>query len=255
METEVMLGIKVSDCRKRWKILRDAFGRNRKQKKMPSGSAGGTIKEWRYEKVMSFLLPHMQARPSRNTLQPEEEVPLDMTVTEEDLDPELSELSSPPSTFMTVQSFATPTPSAGQRSATPTPPLTTTRSAMPTPPISAQRSATPTPHPRVQALKDESQQPRQKWRRTVVPNPTEQQLLDIITQPTTSSPPYIPRQEDEMYYFAMSLVPKLNRLHPRLQTRAQIYILNYLSDLQFEEENLRQQHSTTPTGLTSPSCR
>lgn len=52
----------VNDCKRRWKLLRDAFNRNKKQKKLPSGSAGGIIREWKYDKIMSFLLPYMQPR-------------------------------------------------------------------------------------------------------------------------------------------------------------------------------------------------
>jgi len=35
-----------------------------------------------------------------------------------------------------------------------------------------------------------------------------------------------------MYYFALNLVPKLNRLNPRNQSRAQIHILNFLAATQ-----------------------
>ncbi|XP_052456732.1 uncharacterized protein LOC128016252 [Carassius gibelio] len=204
----------VNDCKRRWKLLRDAFNRNKKQKKLPSGSAGGIIREWKYDKVMSFLLPYMQPRSSRHTLQSEPE-PLDMTVAEEDVEPELSELTTF-NPLPAIQRPATPLLASG-RSATPTP-LPSTY----TPQITAHRADTPTPtiHPRVQALVTDSQQHKQKRRRTVSPTTTEQQLLDIITQPTTPAPPNVPRQEDEMYYFALSLVPKLNRLLPRNRTRA-----------------------------------
>lgn len=50
-----------------------------------------------------------------------------------------------------------------------------------------------------------------------------------------------------MYYFALSLVPKLGRLHPRNQHRAQIHILSYLSNLELEDEN--QRHQATQAGL------
>ncbi|XP_048035255.1 uncharacterized protein LOC125260777 [Megalobrama amblycephala] len=186
---------------------------------------------------MSFLLPYMQPRSSRHTLQSEPE-PLDMTVAEEDVEPELSELTTPFNPLPAIQRPATPL-LAGERSATPTP-LPSTR----TPQITAHRADTPTPtiHPRVQALVTDSQQ--QKRRRTVSPTTTEQQLLDIITQPTTPAPPNVPRQEDEMYYFALSLVLKLNRLLPRNRTRAQIQIMTYLADLELEDDGQRQQQPT-----------
>jgi len=40
-----------------------------------------------------------------------------------------------------------------------------------------------------------------------------------------------------MYYFALSLVVKLNRFNPRNQLRAQIHILNFLVDIGLEDEN------------------
>ncbi|CAM4572105.1 unnamed protein product [Leuciscus chuanchicus] len=204
---------------------------------MPSGSAGGTVKEWKYERVMSFLLPHMQARSSKTTLQLEDE-PVDMSLAEEDVDPEICQLSRPYSPLTVVQRSATPVLES-QISLTPTPPPATS-----TPPLSAQIVDTPA-HPRVQAIMNEGRQ-RQKRRRVASPSPTEQQLLDIITQPTTTAPPHVPRQEDEMYYFALSLVPKLNRLHPRNQNRAQIHILNYLATMELEDEN--QRHQATQAG-------
>lgn len=60
----ILMYFTVSECRRRWKLLRDAFVRNKKQNNnnLPSGSAGGTVKEWKYDRVMSFLLPYMQPR-------------------------------------------------------------------------------------------------------------------------------------------------------------------------------------------------
>lgn len=106
-----------------------------------------------------------------------------MTVAEEDVEPELSELTTF-NPLPAIQRPATPL-LAGGRSATPTPLPSTC-----TPQITAHRADTPTPtiHPRVQALVTDSQQHKQKRRRTVSPTTTEQQLLDIITQPTTPAP-------------------------------------------------------------------
>ncbi len=46
-----------------------------------------------------------------------------------------------------------------------------------------------------------------------------------------------------MYYFALSLVPKLNRLLPRNHTRAQIQRMTCMADLDVEDEGQRQ-HAT-----------
>lgn len=175
---------------------------------------------------------------SKNTLQLEDE-PVDMSVAEEDVDAEICQLSRSQSPFTAMQRPATPALES-QISPAPTPPQGTC-----TPPLSTQVPDTPALHPRVQSIRNEGRQ-RQKRRRVDSPSPTEQQLLDIITQPTTTAPPHVPRQEDEMYYFALSLVPKLSRLHPRNQNRAQIHILNYLSNLELEDEN--QQHQATQAG-------
>lgn len=158
-----------------------------------------------------------------------------MTVAEDDVEPELADLSWSSSPVPPQQRSATPTPSTISRSDTSTAPL------------ASHRSNTPTPHPRMQALISETQPARQKRRRSNDPTATEQQLLDILTQPTTTTSPYIPKQEEEKYYFALSLVPKLARLLPQNQTRAKVYILTYLSELDAEEQTMQQSHTTTQT--------
>lgn len=181
---------------------------------------------------------------SRHTLAAEQE-PLDMTVAEEE-EQELLDLQTF-SPITATQRSVTSSP-APERSATP-PPLPGTSTGTSTPPTTTQRPLTPssTMHPRVQALISESQQQRQKRRRTVSPTSTEQQLLDIITQPATPAPPNVPRPEDEMYYFALSLIPKLNRLLPRSRTRAQIQILTLLDELECNDEDQRQQAAAAHT--------
>ncbi|KAL0984547.1 hypothetical protein UPYG_G00143070 [Umbra pygmaea] len=121
---------------------------------MPSGSAGGTVKEWKYERVMSFLLPHMQARSSKNTLQLEDEA-VDMSLAEEDVDPEICQLSRPYRPLTVLQRPATPVLES-QISITPTPPPGTS-----TPPLSTQIVDTPA-HARVQAKMNEDQQRRKR---------------------------------------------------------------------------------------------
>lgn len=75
---------------------------------------------------------------SRNTLQSEME-PVDMTLAEEEFEPELSELTAPVSPFPAIQRPATPS-LAGERSATPSPLPSTSTSQ-----TSAHRANTPTP--------------------------------------------------------------------------------------------------------------
>ncbi|KAK9966160.1 hypothetical protein ABG768_003286 [Culter alburnus] len=104
-----------------------------------------------------------------------------MTVADDDVEPELAELSRSSSPVPSQLRSATPTFSTISRSDTSTPPL------------ASQSSNTPTPHPRVQALISETQPTRPKRRRSNDPSATEQQLLDILTQPTTTPSPYIPK--------------------------------------------------------------
>ncbi|KAI4804301.1 hypothetical protein KUCAC02_025932, partial [Chaenocephalus aceratus] len=57
----------VDVCKAKWKSLRDAFVKNRK-KSIPSGSAGGSQKAWKYSDIMSFILPYIQQRSSTSSL-------------------------------------------------------------------------------------------------------------------------------------------------------------------------------------------
>ncbi len=163
------------------------------------------------------------------------------------MEPELSELTTPVSAPPAIQRPATPLLTV-ERSATPSPLPSTS-----TPQTTAHRANTPTPpiHPRVQELMTDRQQNRQKWRRTVSPTTTEQQLLDIITQPTAPAQPNVPRQEEKNYYFALSLVPKLKRLLPRNPNRTQIQIMTYLADLELEDIGQRQHATAAHTVFPS----
>ncbi len=63
-----------------------------------------------------------------------------------------------------------------------------------------------------------------------------------------------------MYYFALSLVPKLNRLFPRNPTRAQIHVwLTCMADLEVEDEGQRQHateaHIMFPSSQHPPTVR
>ncbi|XP_035998120.1 uncharacterized protein LOC105939494 isoform X3 [Fundulus heteroclitus] len=66
-EIATMLGGTAEQCKTKWRALRDSFVKCRKKGTLPSGSAGGTTKEWKFEKNMSFLIPYLQ--PRRRNLQ------------------------------------------------------------------------------------------------------------------------------------------------------------------------------------------
>ncbi|XP_050949337.1 uncharacterized protein LOC127152615 [Labeo rohita] len=178
---------------------------------------------------MSFLLPHLNPRSSRCSLDPiqpleDTQDPIDLSAIEED-----------------VERTATPT---SQRCNTPTPPsgpITST----------PHSRASPTPaHPRIQAILSETRQstsaqtrPARDRRRQVV-SEAEQQLLDIISIPTSNVPPHVPTAQEEMYYFALSLVPRLNRLSREAQAQAQTHFLTYLTEL--EDRQLAQMNTPGP---------
>ncbi|XP_041645374.1 uncharacterized protein LOC121510985 [Cheilinus undulatus] len=71
---------------------------------------------------------------------------------------------------------------------------------------------------------------------SLLPPTVEKQLLDIIRQPLTTPAPHVPSQDEEMFYFALSLVPQLNRLSRATQTQAKIHILAYLAGLEAQEQ-------------------
>ncbi|XP_049909247.1 nuclear pore complex protein Nup214-like isoform X4 [Epinephelus moara] len=239
----------VEECKRRWKQLRDSFVKN-KNKTVPSGSAGGSQKDWKYSNNMSFLMPHLQPRSSKSTLRPvdlSEDTPAELMCEEDDLTAGPSGLPSRPGTP------ATPTLRSTSSSPHPTdvgPRSTQQLSELP-------RSANPPTHPRVQALSSGAEthttQPGRKKRRgSTTAGPLEPDLLDILTTEETPVPPRVPKDEEEMYFFTLSLVPRLNRLPRSTQARAQIHILQYLTDLEKEEQDKLTQASpsvTRPTPL------
>uniref|UniRef100_A0AAV2J9L3 MADF domain-containing protein n=1 Tax=Knipowitschia caucasica TaxID=637954 RepID=A0AAV2J9L3_KNICA len=67
-----MMGVKSEDCKKRWRQLRDSFVRHKKNK-LTSGSGGGTTKEWKWEKEISFILLQLSLRSTQASLEGVEE--------------------------------------------------------------------------------------------------------------------------------------------------------------------------------------
>ncbi|XP_021169752.2 uncharacterized protein LOC110367697 isoform X9 [Fundulus heteroclitus] len=60
----------VDFCKNRWRNLRDVFVRNNKRIQLPSGSSRVPKTEWKNRRLMSFLLPYMLSRRSKNRLHP-----------------------------------------------------------------------------------------------------------------------------------------------------------------------------------------
>lgn len=98
------------------------------------------------------------------------------------------------------------------------------------------------------AVPENPQHRKRKRQSSNIAGPTEQQLLQLLTSEQVPVPPYVPKDKEEMYFFALSLVPRLNRLSRSSQGCAQIHILQYLTDLEKEEElPPTQVHRPTPS--------
>ncbi|KAL1489222.1 hypothetical protein ABEB36_014155 [Hypothenemus hampei] len=61
-------GSAVPDCKKRWTALRDAFRKALKSRKTVSGQAHTSSKKWKYEEIMSFMIPFYSERPQISNL-------------------------------------------------------------------------------------------------------------------------------------------------------------------------------------------
>ncbi|KAM4574686.1 uncharacterized protein V3H82_009311 isoform 1-T1 [Fundulus diaphanus] len=70
LEIAKVLGNSVDFCKNRWRNLRDVFVRNNKRIQLPSGSTRVPKTEWKNRRLMSFLLPYMLSRRSKNRLHP-----------------------------------------------------------------------------------------------------------------------------------------------------------------------------------------
>uniref|UniRef100_A0AAV2JVY2 MADF domain-containing protein n=1 Tax=Knipowitschia caucasica TaxID=637954 RepID=A0AAV2JVY2_KNICA len=55
----------IEECKRRWKGLRDSYVKFKKFP--PSGSGGGSERDWRHEKEMAFLKPYLKPRSSRDS--------------------------------------------------------------------------------------------------------------------------------------------------------------------------------------------
>uniref|UniRef100_A0AAV2J664 MADF domain-containing protein n=1 Tax=Knipowitschia caucasica TaxID=637954 RepID=A0AAV2J664_KNICA len=119
---------RVEECKRRWKGLRDSYVKFKKFP--PSGSGGGSERDWRHEKEMAFLKPYLKPRSSRDS---HGDTSADDNV-QEGADEEASQPQSPNPHDTEERLIRTP----------PSPPHSSTR----TPP-SPSRSSTPiadTPH-------------------------------------------------------------------------------------------------------------
>lgn len=60
--------ILVPDCKKKWSLLRDAYRKAIKNRQTRSGQANVPIKKWKFEDLMSFLVPIFAERNQKSNL-------------------------------------------------------------------------------------------------------------------------------------------------------------------------------------------
>uniref|UniRef100_A0A6P7GL85 Uncharacterized protein LOC114339527 n=1 Tax=Diabrotica virgifera virgifera TaxID=50390 RepID=A0A6P7GL85_DIAVI len=56
------------DCRKKWISLRDSFRKAYRKRRTTSGQAAKQIRPWKFETVMSFIIPHIAERNQTSNL-------------------------------------------------------------------------------------------------------------------------------------------------------------------------------------------
>ncbi|XP_062407584.1 uncharacterized protein LOC134098525 [Sardina pilchardus] len=189
------LGVSVEDCQKRWRTLRERFNKERK-KGTKSGSAGGSQKEWKYLQTMAFLLPHLQPRNSRSSIDCDPWEALDLS--HGDVEEETEEAHDAAENTENSQ--------------------TDTRPKELSPPV--RKRAAPT---------------------------LEDKLLAIVKEPSTQPQLNMPREGEEMYYFALSLVPTLNKLSERGRLRARSVLTEAVSNI-YDQDQVLKLSTTSGSG-------
>lgn len=64
--------ILVSDCKKRWSLLRDAYRKALKNRQTRSGQASIPVQKWKFEDIMSFMVPIFAERIQKSNLAEEQ---------------------------------------------------------------------------------------------------------------------------------------------------------------------------------------
>ncbi|XP_075328922.1 uncharacterized protein LOC142387995 isoform X3 [Odontesthes bonariensis] len=207
-----VVGVDADTCKTKWKGLRDTFVRTQK-KPLPSGSAGGTHKQWQYYEKLSFLLPHIQPRSSKGNLslihqEEEERSPTPQSLSGSEDSSSTPGISLPPAA---------------------TSALTTFRSRSPRDRASRPAAAAPAPRQTRRVQREDTD--------------LGERLMSLLGQPVPK--PHVPDGElDEAYHFALSLVPMLHRLNADQRQRAKIEILTVLHNL--ERGQAQQQPPPAP---------
>lgn len=108
-----ILFILVSECKKRWNQLRDAYRKALKNRETRSGQGNISIKKWKYEEIMSFLAPYFAERNQKSNLYTEESQDSvnNISIDTENLDP--SSDGNTPFSPTSVSSLRSPSPPPG----------------------------------------------------------------------------------------------------------------------------------------------
>lgn len=226
-DVAALLRVDVEQCKAKWRLLRDSYVKSRKKSTLLSESVGGLQREWKFEKIMSFLLPYLRHRRTsrRNFLTgPQTEVegerpgsPLSLTGQDE-----------PPGTEATRSTTPSPAPSLSL-------PTSTDRER-------PSRSRSPRERTRSTGVQKSTRDTRRATRQ----RDTGDRLLPLLEELVPK--PYMPDTElDESYHFALSIVPMLKRLDKNKRHQAKLDILNTLYCLEYS-----QQQRPAPTQLLCP---
>ncbi|KAI4824604.1 hypothetical protein KUCAC02_013103 [Chaenocephalus aceratus] len=207
----------VDICKARWKSLRDAFVKNR-NKSLPSGSAGGTQKGWKYTDLMSFLLPYVQQRSSKSSLSNPSPV--------EDM-----ERASTPLSLETEEHART---ACGSPAPPPTapPPLVPTTSAERQRPSRSRSPRDPISTPAA------AQRSTRDTRRRPQSTDLGEQLISLLQEPPTA--PHMPDSEGGVILLCSQSCAHVAKTGQRQKHQAQICILNTFHNL--ERDTQHQQH-------------
>nr|XP_057926695.1 uncharacterized protein LOC131128127 isoform X2 [Doryrhamphus excisus] len=231
------LGVGVEECCKRWRLLRDQFVKYSK-KDFSSGSDADSQRPcYKYAEIMSFLRPHIQHRSPKSNLRtptPASKMPATVAPTRA-----TKTTTTTSRTEVSGASVADP-----DRSQTPS-----SVSTAPSPAPSVMSSASTSREverpdrsrsPVERTTPRGSQDVKRRRRRRSPPQqaPTFQdRLLDVLQKP--ASKPAVPNTtKDEVYYFALSLVPMMLRLSQDGLRKAKLHILQTLHSIEDEESRV-----------------
>lgn len=216
------MGVSVEHCKNKWRGLRDSFVKSRKKLGQQGGSEDGAVKEWKYEKNMSFLIPHIVPRSSK------------------------AKLALAVRTLIEAEEQSSPRSLHGQdeaaEAAAMIAPISSPASSA-TSPERGRRARSRSPRER----KTTSSAPRKNARGRRRAQPEVEVADRTVSIPENSTPrPDLPlNKADLVHHFVLSLVSALYELDSDLLRRAKGDILNTVHNYQAQQEQ-RQARQNQP---------